>query len=570
MPPPPPPPPRWRRARALLRLVLRDTLVATACAAAILFLLLHGRRVEHSSSSSSTPHTRAVPDDLPASASFSSHATAAAEAEDAARVGGGGGACATVEAMGEEAAGAGSPEAASLRVRELIQRHFELHGAARVRRLPAHEFCKQGFVLGKASEAGFGNEMYKILTAAALSIMLNRSLIIGQTRGSYPFGQYISYTNQSFTIQEIKHLWRKHRCATAYGRYLNIRVDNFGNPYETNVLCSNWYSWKDPIIWFDGTTDAVGIQFFLKNVHPGMKASASALFRWPYSFHDRPNTFGELMRAIISPSRTIQEAVDWALKGADPDIALHMRMRTQRSYRARQAAVGCIKRALQIFPKKPRPRVALVSDTPSFIQEIMSDISEYAEVIYFDYKLFAKSSGLEMFGNETPWDFRSRDWGPAPRSVAFVDFFLASRARYAVVTGAHRRVGTTYAQLIAALAAARHGQDPSGTSFTFLSSFRSNLLVDGLSTQVGWGHIWNRYAGPLSCQHQPDQCALTPLLPPSWWDGRWQSPIPRDIRRLRQYGVRLSNKGEVDESRLLTYCRSRKDHVKIVGLEEMR
>jgi hypothetical protein len=57
-----------------------------------------------------------------------------------------------------------------------------------------------------------------------------------------------------------------------------------------------------------------------------------------------------------------------------------------------------------------------------------------------------------------PLDFRSRDWGSAPRWVAFVDFFVAAQARYAVVTGAHRRVGTTYAQLIAALAAAnRHG-----------------------------------------------------------------------------------------------------------------
>lgn len=50
--------------------------------------------------------------------------------------------------------------------------------------------------------------------------------------------------------------------------------------------------------------------------------------------------------------------------------------------------------------------------------------------------------------------FRVKDWGPAPRWVAFVDFFLASRAKHAVVSGAHRRVGTTYAQLIAALAAA--------------------------------------------------------------------------------------------------------------------
>lgn len=53
-------------------------------------------------------------------------------------------------------------------------------------------------------------------------------------------------------------------------------------------------------------------------------------------------------------------------------------------------------------------------------------------------------------------EFRAKDWGPAPRWVAFVHFFLASRAKHAVVSGAHRRVGTTYAQLIAALAAARN------------------------------------------------------------------------------------------------------------------
>ncbi|KAF8760607.1 hypothetical protein HU200_009988 [Digitaria exilis] len=418
--------------------------------------------------------------------------------------------------------------------RAALSRYMELNvtysinlpGAERVRTLPAHEFC-------------------------------NKAL------GLYPFGEYISYTNHSFTIHEIKHLWRKHRCARTYGRDLNIRVDVFENPPETNVLCSDWNSWKDPIIWFDGTTDAVGIQFFLKNVHPRMKAAASALFGLPDSLDARPNTFGELMRTIISPSSTVQAAVNWALKGVNPDIVLHMRMMANRPVRARKAAVLCIKRALQICCIKGTPRVALVSDTPAFVKEMKSEISEFAEVIYFDYKLFTKTSGLEIAGNDKPLDFRSRDWGSAPRWVAFVDFFLAAQARYAVVTGAHRRVGTTYAQLIAALAAAnRHGQDPSGANFTFLSSIHSNLLVEGLSTQVGWGHIWNRYAGPLSCRRQPHQCSLTPILPPAWWDGKWQSPIPRDVRRLLEYGVRLSNTGEVDGRHLISHCRSRKDHVK--------
>ncbi|CAN6381334.1 unnamed protein product [Urochloa humidicola] len=558
----PPATARWRRGGRSPapppRLLRRALIVAAFSGAALVLLILlqhhHGPKPPNPSTASGA---RAFSDELPDD-------SPPAEVGGAA-VSGDGAACATVERMGEEAAGAGrgSTERASLRVREMIRRHFELQGAERVRMLPANEFCKQGFVLGKASEAGFGNEMYKILTAGALSVMLNRSLIIGQTRGLYPFGEYISYTNQSFTIHEIKHLWRKHHCARTYGRDLNIRVDIFENPPETNVLCSDWNSWKDPIIWFDGTTDAVGIQFFLKNVHPRMKVAASALFGLPDSLDARPNTFGELMRAIISPSSTVQAAVNWALKGVNPDIVLHMRMMANRPVRARKAAVLCIKRALQICNIKGTPRVALVSDTPGFVKEIKSDISKFAEVLYFDYKLFTKTSGLEIVGNDKPLDFRSRDWGSAPRWVAFVDFFLAAQARYAVVTGAHRRVGTTYAQLIAALAAANgHGQEPSGANFTFLSSIHSNLLVDGLSTQVGWGHIWNRYAGPLSCQRQPHQCALTPLLPPAWWDGQWQSPISRDVRRLLEYGVRLSNTGEVDEKHLVSHCRLRKDHVK--------
>ncbi|CAL4981149.1 unnamed protein product [Urochloa decumbens] len=563
----PPAPARWRRggrSPVPRRLLQRALLVAAFSGAALVLLMLlqhhHGHKPPNPSTAS---RARAFSDEL---LDDSHPVERDPEVGEAALAGdGAGAACATVERMGEEAAGAGhgSSERASLRVREMIRRHFELQGAERVRTLPANEFCKQGFVLGKASEAGFGNEMYKILTAGALSVMLNRSLIIGQTRGLYPFGEYISYTNQSFTIHEIKHLWRKHHCARTYGRDLNIRVDIFENPPETNVLCSDWNSWKDPIIWFDGTTDAVGIQFFLKNVHPRMKAAASALFGLPDSLDARPNTFGELMRAIVSPSSTVQAAVNWALKGVNPDIVLHMRMLANKPVRARKAAVLCIKRALQICSIKGTPRVALVSDTPGFVKEIKADISEFAEVLYFDYKLFTKTSGLEIVGNDKPLDFRSRDWGSAPRWVAFVDFFLAAQARYAVVTGAHRRVGTTYAQLIAALAAAyRHGQEPSGANFTFLSSVHSNLLVDGLSTQVGWGHIWNRYAGPLSCQRQPHQCALTPLLPPAWWDSKWQSPIPRDVRRLLEYGVRLSNTGEVDEKHLMSHCRLRKDHVK--------
>lgn len=217
------------------------------------------------------------------------------------------------------------------------------------------------------------------------------------------------------------------------------------------------------------------------------------------------------------------------------------------------------------------------------------------QVLHFDYGRFQGNISTARNGLKSQ-DFRVKDWGPAPRWVAFVDFFLASRAKHAVVSGAHRRVGTTYAQLIAALAAAQSlgnfytlwnshlmyllhesagfwilrysfsGDNSSSSSFSFLSSFQSNLLRDGLRFQVGWGHVWNRLAGPLSCHNQRNQCAFTPLLPPAWWDGLWQSPLPRDINRLELYGVQLSRFGTIDNIQLQSYCNSKKNAVKTIPI----
>ncbi|KAL1151613.1 hypothetical protein V6Z11_A09G054400 [Gossypium hirsutum] len=346
-----------------------------------------------------------------------------------------------------------------------------------------------------------------------------------------------------------------------------MRIDDFEKPTKTNALCGNWRKWPQPIIWYQGTTDAVAAQFFLKNVHPDMRNAASELFGKPESLQSRPNVFGELMRILISPSRDVEEAVNWVIGngGRDPDITLHMRMLMNRSVRAAQAALNCLKRAIRNLQQGSRPRVVVISDTPSFIKGITPNISEVAEVLHFDYESF-RGKVSDDIKSLPSLEFRVKDWGPAPRWVAFVDFFLASRAKHAVVSGAHRRVGTTYAQLIAALAAADSiGENSTTSRFSFLSSFQGNLLAEGLKLQVGWGHVWNRFAGPLSCRGQSNQCAFTPLLPPAWWDGQWQSPIPRDIHRLEQYGIRLSGFGTIDENQIHAFCSSRKNIVKTVS-----
>eukprot|EP00250_Pteridium_aquilinum_P020018 c24669_g1_i1 orf=1628-2926(-) len=166
--------------------------------------------------------------------------------------------CASVEEMGRVAAG--NVADSSLRVRKMIKNYLSLHGASRVRDLPAEKFCRRGFVFGRAAEDGLGNDIYKILTASGLSIMLNRSLIIAEhssTNPAYfglagrirlPFGEYLRYSNQTFSLSEVKRLWVKHDCAGVFQRPLTMIVDDFQRPTRTKVFCEDWAKWKHPII----------------------------------------------------------------------------------------------------------------------------------------------------------------------------------------------------------------------------------------------------------------------------------------------------------------------------------
>ncbi|KAJ4823786.1 hypothetical protein Tsubulata_049413, partial [Turnera subulata] len=154
------------------RLPLQTFLVAVTVLAGAGLLLLALRSVDLPSDDG------AVFPKLTQSAGYSNNATTVVGSRAPS---GGAKSCATVEEMGESFEGDGAWKE-SLRVRRIIRHHFALNGASRIRDLPPEQFCRHNFVLGKASEAGFGNEMYKILNAAALSILLNRSLIIGQTR----------------------------------------------------------------------------------------------------------------------------------------------------------------------------------------------------------------------------------------------------------------------------------------------------------------------------------------------------------------------------------------------------
>ncbi|KAH8950626.1 hypothetical protein BDL97_10G095300 [Sphagnum fallax] len=264
--------------------------------------------------------------------------------------------CGTAEEMGLSVVG--DTRAASLRVRQMIKLYMLEHGAQRVVLLPGEEFCKRSFVLGHAFEDGFGNNVYKVLTAAGLSLLLNRSLIIGERGATNPtyvggskkpfiaFGDYIMFSNETFSMQKVKHLWALHDCAGKYKRPLTMQVDDLEPGFaRSRCLCDDWTISPNAILWFKGTSDTVGLQCLLKNANGAMRSVAAKLLGNPSVPNSRPNTFGELLRAFMSPSPDIHHAVEWALKGGpDPDIALHLRMRHNHNQAAIAAASACILR----------------------------------------------------------------------------------------------------------------------------------------------------------------------------------------------------------------------------------
>lgn len=82
-----------------------------------------------------------------------------------------------------------------------------------------------------------------------IEVCVLKTDILAYCRGKFPFESYLSYTNLAFTMKEVKHLWRSNDCMGKYGRRLNVRTDDFEKPTGTNALCSNWRTWKQPIIW---------------------------------------------------------------------------------------------------------------------------------------------------------------------------------------------------------------------------------------------------------------------------------------------------------------------------------
>lgn len=160
------------------------------------------------------------------------------------------------------------------------------------------------------------------------------------------FGDYLEFSDEAFTMREVRRLWAVHECATKHRRALIIHNDSLEKGFQrTSCICDDWTKLAAPILHFRGAIGSGSIQLLLKNAHPAMRRAAAKLLGNPAIPSSRPNTFGELFRALIAPNADIREAVQWALQGGpDPDITLHLRMLHSRTKPAPVAATSCINR----------------------------------------------------------------------------------------------------------------------------------------------------------------------------------------------------------------------------------
>lgn len=68
-----------------------------------------------------------------------------------------------------------------------------------------------------------------------------------------------------------------------------------------------------------------------------------------------------------------------------------------RSVRAVRAALNCIKKAMRMLHLNSRPKVVLVSDSPSLVKATTPDLSDFAEVIQSDCPIIKPTACLQTF-----------------------------------------------------------------------------------------------------------------------------------------------------------------------------
>eukprot|EP00908_Phaeocystis_cordata_P003471 Transcript_13803.p1 GENE.Transcript_13803~~Transcript_13803.p1 ORF type:complete len:553 (+),score=177.09 Transcript_13803:62-1720(+) len=261
------------------------------------------------------------------------------------------GACAAAQARGSSEPLHRLPAVTRARVRQFL-RQQAFAGAKR------RDVCKWRWLYYRGDENyGLGNVLYDVASAAALAMVLNRSVVYGANSSDRKFGSLLRWPGVP-TLEEVEDARRQARCAPlAAQRHVMLEPDKctFHKRWRmerTHLRCFrrllgvDWLQDRAPVMEVSKVHAFTGVQVFLKSISPAIRASAAELAHGCVpDGAARPNVFGPLLASLMRPTPAVLHALRWALArgrggGATahaapwrPRIALHIR--TMSGHRAR-------------------------------------------------------------------------------------------------------------------------------------------------------------------------------------------------------------------------------------------
>lgn len=151
------------------------------------------------------------------------------------------------------------------------------------------DVCKWRWLYYRGDENyGLGNVLYDVASAAALAMVLNRSVVYGANSSDRKFGSLLRWPGVP-TLEEVEDARRQARCAPlAAQRHVMLEPDKctFHKRWRmerTHLRCFrrllgvDWLQDRAPVMEVSKVHAFTGVQVFLKSISPAIRASAAEL-----------------------------------------------------------------------------------------------------------------------------------------------------------------------------------------------------------------------------------------------------------------------------------------------------
>eukprot|EP00966_Prymnesium_polylepis_P066963 1554450-Prymnesium_polylepis.1 len=217
--------------------------------------------------------------------------------------------------------------------------------------MAARDLCRQRYLYYRGDDNyGLGNVLFDVGSAAAVALVLNRTLVYAADQADRKFGSLLLWPNVP-TMRDVDDVHRRARCGVgvpSLQRRAVLAPDRctFQKSWRKErrgdgkcfrrLLGADWLAERAAVVELSKSHAFTGVQTLLKSAHRPLRLRVAALAGGCVHPGARPNTFGHLLAALMRPSAAILHAVRWVLAGGEggsppgrarrrPQLALHVR-----------------------------------------------------------------------------------------------------------------------------------------------------------------------------------------------------------------------------------------------------